>query len=140
MGDKSSESEKDENSKKPQMVRFNWNFGTMEGVPENFDVENPGTAGNIDTTPDSQPQTNTEPQAQENTTNSNGKKKKKKKKTALSTCVFPAIRKLADDAKDETVANALSELKLSLTNAEQNKPGITDKLIAHIIENIKRQR
>jgi len=66
------------------------------------------------------------------------KKKKKSKKenssTSINSFIIPSITKLTSEAKDSKVIASLEQLKQAFIEVETNKPGITHKLIARIIE------
>eukprot|EP01126_Amoeba_proteus_P061437 TRINITY_DN8249_c0_g2_i1.p1 TRINITY_DN8249_c0_g2~~TRINITY_DN8249_c0_g2_i1.p1 ORF type:complete len:475 (-),score=110.80 TRINITY_DN8249_c0_g2_i1:136-1560(-) len=60
------------------------------------------------------------------------------KPAALTSVIHPAIDKVAKTQTDEKVLGALNELKMAFDTAEELHSGVTHKLVAQIIETLKR--
>eukprot|EP01121_Diplochlamys_sp_Union-15-3_P012392 TRINITY_DN3705_c0_g1_i3.p1 TRINITY_DN3705_c0_g1~~TRINITY_DN3705_c0_g1_i3.p1 ORF type:complete len:388 (-),score=95.37 TRINITY_DN3705_c0_g1_i3:111-1133(-) len=62
----------------------------------------------------------------------------KNQPSALTSVIYPALRKLIENHKDGQVIEALARLKVAFDSAEKAKPGITHNFIAQVIEMLKR--
>jgi len=146
VGNKSSESEKDEKQEKHQMMKFEWKWDdTIKEMPEiPNETPPPQTNGsrhnsshkNGTKTTEVTPQEETTEQVRE--TQKKDRKKKSRDTGSINTYIVPAIHKLTSETKDPKVIQALEQLKKAITEVEQNKPGVTHKLIQRIIETLRK--
>eukprot|EP01126_Amoeba_proteus_P061433 TRINITY_DN8249_c0_g1_i2.p1 TRINITY_DN8249_c0_g1~~TRINITY_DN8249_c0_g1_i2.p1 ORF type:complete len:395 (-),score=106.77 TRINITY_DN8249_c0_g1_i2:207-1391(-) len=73
------------------------------------------------------------------TSTSNKKQSRNEQKpTALTGIIHPAIEKVAKTQTNEQVLGALNEMKKAFDNAEELHSGVTHKILAQIIETLKR--
>jgi serine/threonine-protein kinase 24/25/MST4 len=143
MGNKSSDSET-EKPEKPQFIQFKWEWDeTIKGpidpnmeLPVGMEMMINEQTKETKTPQEETPELNeeeTKPQRQV----TKGKKKKSSKKetpSSVNSFIIPSITKLTSEAKDSKVVNALEGLKQAFIEVENNKPGITHKMIARVIE------
>jgi len=143
MGNKSDSSDKEDKPEKPQFLKFKWEWDeTIRGpIDPNTELP-PEMMENMKGTKESKTPQEETPEELETTPQRQSTKEKKKKKnkkennqsTSINSFIIPSITKLTSEAKDTKVVNSLEQLKQAFIEVETNKPGITHKLIARIIE------
>jgi len=143
MGNKSSDSEKEDKPDKPQFLKFKWEWDETVKFPMDPSTELPPVGSifptNVETNCNGTKETITpQEETPEDHHHKKGKKKKSKDSGSVNTFIFPAIQKLTSETKDTNVINALEQLKQAIMEVESNKPGITHKLIARIIETLRK--
>jgi len=155
VGNKSSESEKDEKQEKHQMMKFKWKWDdTIKEFPESEmpnetshtnghkNVPAGSTKKEVETTPQEETPEVHQYQKKERQSSKKEKPEQKQKNSketgSISTYIVPAISKLSSETKDPDVVEALEELKKAMTEVESSKPGITHKLIQRIIEILRK--
>jgi len=153
VGNKSSESEKDDKTDKPQMLKFKWKWDDTikefpeSEIPQEIESNNNHNHTNgshhhkkeekVETTITPQEET-TDQQLVHHHDKKDNKKKKSRDTGSLNAYINPAIQKLTSETKDPKVIAALEELQKAITEVESNKPGITHKLIQRIIETLRK--
>jgi len=154
MGNKSDDS-CTEHLEKPQFFKFKWEWDDTIKGPIDQNTELPvkssrtqnGSSQNGHRTSQSIPEKKEQITPQEETTaqvvhREQSKKEKKKNKSkdsgSIGAYILPTIQKLSAETKDTKVRAALDQLKQAIVDCESNKPGITHKLIARIIETLRK--
>jgi len=139
VGNKSSGSEGEENQSKPRMVKFKWEWDdTIKGPIEPMDEPNKNDKPKEHKEHQEHHQNNENNEPQEETTTKQQKKEKKKKSGTIDTYINPTIQKLISETNDPKVIAALEGLQKAMAEVESNKPGITQKLVARIIETLRK--
>jgi len=158
MGNKSDESGP-EKTEKPQFFKFKWEWDDTIKGPIDQNTELPvsvkssrskngssqksghRTSQNIPEKKKEQitPQEETTAQVVHREQSKKEKKKNKSKDSgSIGAYILPTIQKLSAETKDTKVRAALDQLKQAIVDCESNKPGITHKLIARIIETLRK--
>jgi len=118
-----------------------WKFDDTLNEGKYEEVKNqskPTTTSNGKT--DAQPSktSNDKPEKVDNSKKST-KTKEKETPAALASYVYPAISKLLqENENNDGVKEALVRLRKVFTDVESENPGVTHKLIVHIIETLKK--
>jgi len=138
----SSDSDKDEgkgDNKGHKMVVWKFDDTLNEGKFEEVKQQNKSS-----TTPNGK--NDAQPQSKSSTDKSTEKvdskkppKKEKETPAALASYVYPAISKLLQENEhNDGVKEALMRLRKVFTDVESENPGVSHKLIVHIIETLKK--
>jgi len=139
----SSDSEKDEGKGEKgghKMVVWKFDDTLSEGKYEEVKAQSkPTSSSNCKNDAHPSKTSNDKPQEKVDNSKKSNQKKEKETPAALASYVYPAISKLLlENESNDGVKEALVRLRKVFTDVESENPGVTHKLIVHIIETLKK--